>query len=279
MNAFMTNTQKTPEAALRKKRIDPTYFSERFRFIIARTPEEKQRAYSLRHKVFHEELHYNIGEKINAPLETDSHDQNSILCLLQHKESGIDAGCLRVVIIDDKANTSPNALPLDEYCESSLKDSGLHPSIFPISTICEVSRLAVHPSFRKKSKPPTGTKYEDIKKICSKCETQQPALISLSLFLAATAIVGLSRRRHVFAMIEPKFNRLLKASGLHFQKAGETIDYCGSRAAYYIDQHKAEDNLPEEITLLYHHIKEELSAQVHEYSESEYFPNNSYHRA
>lgn len=279
MSTFATNTQKTPEEALRKRRIDPACFSDRFRFIIARTPEEKQRAFSLRHKVFHEELHYNIGVEINAPLEKDSYDKNSILCLLQHKESGVDAGCLRVVIIDDEDNYSPHTLSLEEYCESSLKDSDLHPSIFPKSTICEVSRLAVHPLFRKGAKPPTGIKGEDIESICSKSETQQPALIGLSLFLAATAIVGLARRRHVFAMIEPKFNRLLKASGLHFKKVGKTIDYCGSRAAYYIDQHKAEDNLPEEITLLYHHIKKELSPQIHENSEHEDAPNSSYCRA
>jgi hypothetical protein len=78
-------------------------------------------------------------------------------------------------------------------------------------------------------------------------------------------------------MIEPKFNRLLKASGLHFQKAGETIDYCGYRAAYYIDQHKAENNLPEEIVFLYYHIKEKISFQIHENSESKYYPSNLYH--
>lgn len=279
MSTFETNTTKAHVATLRKRRIDPRNFSERFKFIIAHTPEEKQRAFSLRHEVFHEELHYNIGEKINAPLEKDSHDQNSILCLLQHKESGMDAGCLRVVIIDDKANSSPHVLPLEEYCKSSLQDSELHPNTFTKSTVCEVSRLAVHPSFRKRAKPPTGIRDEDINKICSISEKQEPALIGLSLFLAATAIVGLSGRRHVFAMIEPKFNRLLKASGLHFHKAGETIDYCGTRAAYYIDQHRAEDNLPEEIKPLYNHIKKELSSQIHENSDPKCSPNYSHTRA
>lgn len=278
MRTFETDTEKKSVAALRKRGIDPHYFSEKFRLIIAHTPEEKQRAFSLRHEVFHEELHYNIGEKTNAPLEKDSHDQNSILCLLQHKESGMDAGCLRVVIIDINNDKLPKPLPLEEYCEGSLNDSALHPKNFSKSTICEVSRLAVHPLFRKKAKPPTGIRDEDINKICSINE-KQPALIGLSLFLAATAIVGLSQRRHVFAMIEPKFNRLLKASGLHFQKAGKTIDYCGTRAAYYIDQHRAEENLPEETTLLYQHIKEELASQIHETSNPKYYQNISYTRA
>ncbi|MGM0982687.1 MAG: PEP-CTERM/exosortase system-associated acyltransferase [Pseudomonadota bacterium] len=275
MSTFKNETEKESAAAFREKGIDPHYFFEQFRFVIAHTPREKQRAFSLRHEVFHEELHYNIGEKTSAPLEKDAHDQNAILCLLQHRESGMDAGCLRVVIIDPDSEKLPKHLPLEEYCGSSLNDPYLHPKNFSKDTLCEVSRLAVHPLFRKKAKPPTGIKDEDINKISSIKEKQHPALIGLSLFLAATAIVGLSQRRHVFAMLEPRFNRLLKASGLHFKKAGQTINYCGTRAAYYIDQYEAEGNLPEETTLLYRYIKEELASQIHEARNPEHYQNTA----
>ncbi|MFG6157703.1 PEP-CTERM/exosortase system-associated acyltransferase [Halomonas sp. 1390] len=274
-----TETQNKNREKTSHPGIDPDYFFDRFRLIIAHTPEEKQRAFSLRHAVFHEELHYDIGDKTNKPLEKDSYDNDSILCLLQHKSTGIDAGCLRVVIIDDKNENSEKLLPFEEYCGNSLMGSGFHPDMFPKNTICEVSRLAVHPSFRKREKPPTGIKDEDISKIDSVNEKQQPALIGLCLFLAATAIVGASQRRHVFAMIEPKLNRLLKASGLHFHKAGETIDHCGLRAAHYIDQKKAEENLPEKTNPLYQRIKKDLQQQIKKKRINERLPHDLYHEA
>lgn len=242
--------------------INPDQLFDDFRLIIAHTSSQKERAFSLRHAVFHEELHYDIGEKTNSPLEKDAYDHNSILCLLQHKASNIDAGCLRVVIIDNSSNHPIKNLPLEEYSGNSLEGSDLHPRFFPKNQLCEVSRLAVHPSFRKRASPPTGVRGEDISNIGSENNGKQSALISLSLFLAATAIVGISGRRHVFAMIEPRFNRLLKVSGLHFQRAGETIDHCGLRAAYYIDQKQAENDLPERIMPLYTRIKSCLEQQL-----------------
>ncbi|HSH58009.1 MAG TPA: PEP-CTERM/exosortase system-associated acyltransferase [Halomonas sp.] len=242
--------------------IDPDQLFDNYRLVIAHSPAQKERAFALRHAVFHEELHYEIGEKTNRPLEKDVYDHNSILCLLQHKASNVDAGCLRVVLIDSNPNHPIKNLPLEEYSGDSLEGSALHPSVFPKNQLCEVSRLAVHPSFRKKSSPPTGVKDEDISNIGSENNEKQSALISLSLFLAATAIVGISKRRHVFAMIEPRFNRLLKVAGLHFQRAGETIDHCGLRAAYYIDQKQAEKNLPERVMPLYARIKNCLEQQL-----------------
>ncbi|MBF7054949.1 PEP-CTERM/exosortase system-associated acyltransferase [Halomonas sp. KAO] len=242
--------------------INPDQLFDNFSLIIAHTASQKERAFSLRHAVFHEELHYDIGEKTNSPIEKDAYDHNSILCLLQHKESNIDAGCLRVVTIDNNPNHPVNNLPLEEYSGDSLEGSDFHPAFYPKNQLCEVSRLAVHPGFRKKTSPPTGTIGEDISNIVSKNNGNQTALISLSLFLAATAIVGISGRRHVFAMMEPRFNRLLKLSGLRFQKAGETIDHCGLRAAYYIDQKQAESDLPDSIKPLYTRIKSCLEQQL-----------------
>lgn len=242
--------------------IDPNRLFDSYRLIIAHTAAQKERAFALRHAVFHEELHYKIGEETGSPLEKDTYDKNSILCLLQHKASSMDAGCLRVVIIEDNSDHSIQNLPFEEYSGSSLQNPRLHPSSFKKSQLCEVSRLAVHSHFRKRSLPPTGVRGEDMKNMGPEDSENHSALISLSLFLAATAIVGISKRRHVFAMIEPKFSRLLKVSGLHFQKAGETIDHCGLRAAYYIDQKQAERDLPERILPLYTRIKSCLEQQL-----------------
>lgn len=261
MSAKNSNTLETT-ISLPELSIDPYLFFKNFKFIIAHSPDEKQRAFLLRHQVFNEELNYNIGDKTSATLEKDSHDQHSILCLLQHRESGIDAGCLRVVVIDQAIKGFAQILPLEEYCSNSLTSSDFHPKKMAKNTICEVSRLAVHPLFRKKKKLTAENKEMHTKNTDFNNDVQNQSIISLSLFLAATALVGLAQRRHVFAMLEPRFNRLLKASGLHFQQVGEIINYCGNRAAYYIDQKIAVENLPKQLIPLYTHIEKELAIQT-----------------
>ncbi len=251
-----------PSVSLPKLSIDPHHFFNNFKLIVAHSPDEKERAFLLRHQVFNEELNYNIGDKTSSTLEKDSHDQHSILCLLQHRESGIDAGCLRVVVIDQNIKGFPQILPLEEYCSNSLNNSDFHPKKMAKNTICEVSRLAVHPSFRKKNKPILDTSNLHTHNQDLNNDAQNQSIISLSLFLAATALVGLAQRRHVFAMLEPRFNRLLKASGLHFRQVGDIINYCGNRAAYYIDQKKAVENLPQQLIPLYTHIEKELAIQT-----------------
>ncbi|WP_404342812.1 PEP-CTERM/exosortase system-associated acyltransferase [Vreelandella venusta] len=261
----------TPEI-LADTTFSPTFFNDHFRLILAQTTDEQHRAFALRHAVFIEELNYDIGTSSAPNLEHDEHDQHSLLCLLHHKATGMDVGCVRVVLIDALAKHQERGLPLEDYYSPDLFMPETHPHYFPASTVCEVSRLAVHPTARKKPKdhhpdsqssdsqsseiqsPEIQSPYDSIK--------ESPALLSLSLFLAATAMVGLSQRYHVFAMLEPRFSRLLKASGLYFHQVGGVINYCGSRAPYYIDQRVAEERLPIKIKPLYQTIKLQLEAQL-----------------
>ncbi len=236
-------------------------FIEQYRFVIARTKVDRYRAYALRHKVFREELNYRLGENADIPFEKDAHDRHAILCLLHHTTSKRDAGCLRVVL----ASSDPadkRLLPLEESCAHGLTDPLLHPSKFERSCLCEVSRLAVHPDFRRSRDCALGLREQDLQ-LLEKNRLPPPSpLVTLSLFLAATAVVGLIGRYQVFAMMEPRFARLLKISGLQFRQVGDVIDYCGPRAAYYIDQRDAERDLQAPLQPLYWHIKESIAPQL-----------------
>ncbi|MGR2739359.1 PEP-CTERM/exosortase system-associated acyltransferase [Billgrantia sp. Q4P2] len=236
-------------------------FLEQYRFIIARSQSSRYRAYALRHQVFREELQYRLGEDTDLPFEKDAHDKHSILCLLNHRASSSDAGCLRVVLPIDNAG-QPQRLPLEESCSHGLTDPQLHPDRFERSSLCEVSRLAVHPDFRRTRECALGLREQDLQPLEHNRLPPPSPLVTLSLFLAATAIVGLSGRRHVFSMMEPRFARLLKISGLKFRQVGDIIDYCGPRAAYYIDQHQAERDLKSSLRPLYRHIKSTLAPQM-----------------
>ncbi|MCE8021006.1 PEP-CTERM/exosortase system-associated acyltransferase [Halomonas sp. MCCC 1A11036] len=236
-------------------------FLEQYRFVIARSRESRYRAYALRHKVFREELRYALGEDTGTPFEKDAHDKHSILCLLHHTGSDRDAGCLRVVLPIGN-DGQPRSLPLEESCAHGLTDPQLHPDRFEHSSLCEVSRLAVHPDFRRTRDCALGLRENDLQLLEENRLLPPSPLVTLSLFLAATAIVGLAGRRHVFAMMEPRFARLLKISGLEFRRVGDVIDYCGPRAAYYIDQHQAERGLQSSLRPLYRHIKTSLAPQM-----------------
>lgn len=258
----------TNDTARRTQRLDENNplvaFANQFRFSIANDKESRYRAYALRHKVFRQELNYNLGENADIPFENDAHDKHAILCLLNHLPSGVDTGCLRVVLIPGNAAPPLDTLPLEQSCGYSLDHPELHPNLFHRSTICEVSRLAVHPAFRRSKDCVLGLNEHDIQQLSGYDVKPFSPLLGLSLFLAATAIVGLSERRHVFAMMEPRFSRLLKMSGLSFQKVGRVIDYCGPRAAYYIDQHQAERDMHDTLQPLYRHILTELAPQLAE---------------
>ncbi|RDB43600.1 PEP-CTERM/exosortase system-associated acyltransferase [Halomonas sp. DQ26W] len=260
----------TNDTARKAQRLDENNplasFAKQFRFSIAHDKASRYRAYALRHKVFRQELNYDLGENTDIPFENDAHDKHAILCLLNHIPSGIDTGCLRVVLIPGNATQPLNTLPLEQSCGHSLDHPKLHPSLFHRSTICEVSRLAVHSAFRRSRDCVIGLNEHDIRQLSGHDVKPFSPLLGLSLFLAATAIVGLSGRRHVFAMMEPRFSRLLKMSGLAFHKVGRVIDYCGPRAAYYIDQHQAERDMHDTLRPLYRHIVAELSPQLTESS-------------
>ena len=236
-------------------------FIDQYRFIIARSREARYRAYALRHTVFREELQYRLGEDADIPFEKDAHDQNAILCLLHHTKTDRDAGCLRVVLPLDNAGQQQR-LPLEESCAHGLTDPRLHPDRFDRNTLCEVSRLAVHPGFRRSRDSALGMEQQDLHSLADNQLPPPSPLVGLSLFLAATAVVGLAGRQHVFAMMEPRFARLLKISGLTFRQVGDVIDYCGPRAAYYIDQHQAERDLQPALRPLYDQIKASLALQM-----------------
>lgn len=234
-------------------------FRNEFSFKLPCNEQEKRRAFHLRHDVYCAELHYEPPTDTERQLEYDAFDDSAIHCVVEHNRTGLTVGCMRVVLIPVRGNFSNRKLPLLTYGGQSLTHPSLHPDCFPKESICEVSRLAVHPSFRKSRSNIAGVKEKDIHDL----EVEHRSLpVGLSLFFAATAIVGMAKRQHVFAMMEPRFARLLKISGLKFQRVGDLIDYHGPRAAFYIDQQQAEAEMHEELKPLYRHIKQQLAPQL-----------------
>lgn len=246
----------------------PERFSKHFSFKVANTAKEKERVFKLRHEVYCQEIGYEPPEGTNTNIELDSHDAHSIHCLIEHKNSGLAAGCLRLVLPNPEAKSANERLPLQEYGGTSLTHPILNPAKLPASQVCEISRFAIARPFRHKAINNETLAPENISNPFTEEERKTFPAIIIALFLSTYAMVGLSNKRHVFAMMEPRLPRLLSMSGFNFTKIGEPIKMHGKRSAFYIDHRKAEEEIHEDLIPLYLYIKKELGSQIDYQSES-----------
>ncbi|RMF21544.1 MAG: PEP-CTERM/exosortase system-associated acyltransferase, partial [Cyanobacteria bacterium J083] len=83
------------------------HFNRYFELVMADTPELKREVYSIRYRVYCEELSYESTDKFPDGLEKDAYDDHSIHYLLKHRPSGLYAGCVRIVLPTVKEDYQP----------------------------------------------------------------------------------------------------------------------------------------------------------------------------
>jgi N-acyl amino acid synthase of PEP-CTERM/exosortase system len=226
------------------------YFSVDF----AVTPEQKRKIFSIRYNVYCNEFKYQAPEDYPDQQEIDEFDDHSLHCLITHKNSGTPAGCVRLV--PTVGINSASLLPFEKHCAESLDYQFINDLHLERQTVCEISRLAVDGIFRRR----TGeslTRFGDVLSFTDQ-EQRTFSLIAVAGFLASTALTELSGRTNVFAMMEPFLPRLLKRSGILFQRAGNDIDYHGIRAPYFIKTQSALDNMSPDLKALYLWLKKQV---------------------
>jgi len=235
-------------------------FQDYFTVELAKTKHQKSLVYSIRYKVYCDEFGYEPLEKYPSEEEQDEYDEFSLHCLIMHRKTGLAAGCVRLVpafAADDRSSQ----LPLEKHCDESLDHEFINDLHLDRHTVCEISRLAVDRVFRRR----TGeelTRFGEVQGLdCSKNEQRTFSLIAIAAFLAATALTDISGKTNVFAMMEPFLPRMMKRSGIIFNKAGFDMDYRGIRAPYFIQTQSALDNMQVDLKDLYNWIYKQL--EVH----------------
>jgi N-acyl amino acid synthase of PEP-CTERM/exosortase system len=237
-----------------------THFQNYFQVRLAYTLELIERAQRIRYDVYCQEFHYEQEESCPGGLEKDDYDQYAIHCLVVHSASDTPAGCVRLVRTPPHDPGLP--LPLEKFCGHSLTHPTLHPARLPRREIAEVSRLAVHTTFRRRqgeSESPVG-RLSGIEVTAG--ERRTFPLISIALFAAGTALTVLTRQKGAFVMVEPRLARRLQDTGLPFIQVGELLDYHGPRAAYYSTVEGALENMKGEMRALYDFVYASLKADV-----------------
>ena len=220
------------------------------------TPEQKRNIFSIRYRVYCHEFEYEPPENYPDKQEIDEFDDYSLHCLITHKSSGIPAGCVRLV--PAIGISSDSFLPFEKHCADSLDTEFIKGLNLERETVCEISRLAVDGIFRRRSGE-TLTRFGDVLSFTDQ-EKRTFSLIAIAGFLASTALTELSGHTNVFAMMEPFLPRLLKRSGIIFQRAGNDIDYHGIRAPYFIRTQSALDNMDPDLKHLYIWLKDQVEA-------------------
>jgi N-acyl amino acid synthase of PEP-CTERM/exosortase system len=237
-------------------------FQKFFSIKLADTAELKQQVYNIRYRVYCEEFNYEEINLSSDAIESDEYDHYALHCLIIHKSSNMPAACVRLVPAItqniDSEQQSLSLLPFEKYCTNSIDKNFIQQLNLVRNTQCEISRLAVDKIFRKRSGE-LLTRFGDINIECSKEEQRTFLLLAVAAFLAATALTELSGKTDVFAMMEPFLPRLLKRSGISFQRAGEDIDYHGIRAPYFITTQSALKTMRPELLELYQWIHQQIS--------------------
>jgi len=240
-----------------------------FQASVASTEHDLRSIFQLRHRVYCEEFQFEPSNALQ--LERDQYDSYSHFCRVQHLNSGLDAGCLRLV-----NPNSQQSLPLLDACSSAITDRKLHPDNFAKEDICEVSRVALDGLFRRRridqqyGARPSGVGLDRF----SDKELRTFPYISISLYLAASIIAEHSGIKHAYVMVEPKLARSLSLFGIKMTRIGPDIDYHGIRAAYHITIERFQSYLPLLYQPLFELIKQNVQASMGRLTQASTNPNS-----
>jgi N-acyl amino acid synthase of PEP-CTERM/exosortase system len=212
----------------------------------------------IRYRVYCEEFDYYPAKDFPRRLETDQYDEYALQCLITHRRSKRAAGCVRVICPSEEY-----LLPLENDCLNSVHLGYMDTLTEDRSQICELSRWAVDAAFRRRPGEDHTRLGEFDAMDCCHQELRSFSLVGMAAGLAGFALASIADRSHVFAMMDNNLPRLLRRGGILVQKAGDTMEYHGQRAPYFITTHLARENMRDDLHLLYDAIHERLAFGYH----------------
>lgn len=235
-------------------------FDQHFQIKFADSVSLKEQVYKIRHSVYAEELGWEPVTK--EGFESDEYDEFAYHCLIEHRRTGVFAGCVRLIVPPSEATDFQ--LPFEKYCLPSLHSNIIDINSMSRTKLGEISRLAVLASFRRR-KNEKNTPYTlddgERKDLFSGEEKRNFPNIALGLFLAVVALYDLSGHEAMFVMMDPRLSQRLIRFGLHFVQCGDEVDYHGRRALFYLNRSGFFSQLPAELLDLYLLIRDGISSQ------------------
>lgn len=210
--------------------------------------------YRIRYSVYCQEFGYEPPNKLG--LEQDQYDPYSSHCLLTHKSSGLNVGCIRVISLSE-ANQSIE-LPFITHCADSFYPEQ---QTLTVSQVCELSRVAVVPQFRRRAGE-NNTKDGLAKIDADFNQTRRFPFITPSLYLAAGALFLAGNKQQIFVATEPRLIKSLTKLGVRFRQVSELTNYHGQRAVYTFTRQSALKDIqamPKPVKKFFHFIEDQVT--------------------
>lgn len=192
-------------------------FKRQFSIQLASSDALQRRAFALRCQVFCTELGFGMTQAEGR--ESDHYDSHSLHCLIQHRASGTDVGCVRLVLPGERGGQLPFESFGVRYIDRELLDwRELDPT-----RCCEISRLAVLDGYRH---PIRGSDES------SKTRARDLPSVALALYQATIALALDRGFDKIFMVGEPRLARHLGTLGIHMRQVSPTFEYFGPRAVF-----------------------------------------------
>ncbi len=217
-------------------------FNQYFEIQRANSRDALDDTYRIRYDVYCKEFGYDLPSHDN--LEEDEFDAFSSHCLLIHKQTRKNVGCIRVISLPE--NPVNMELPFITHCSDSLYKDKVDIGSINASETCEISRVAVVSEFRRRageqnSKDGLATNLTSVDE--DALQNRRFPFIAPSLYLAAGAIFLAQKKKQIFVATEPKLIQNLSILGIQFQKISELTDYHGLRAVYYFTRESIQNDI------------------------------------
>ncbi len=233
-------------------------FSQYFMPCYAASCHQKRFAYSIRYKVYVEELGW---EPFNSTrLETDHHDDYAHTCLLKHKRTGDMAGCVRLVV--PQTGKTDICLPYQMHRIEKIDSTNLRRH--SPTEVGEISRLAVPGHFRRRANEqgkPFILEHSKSSTFFNEEERQNFPYIAIGLYLSAIAMVDLCDLKLVLVVMEPRLQRHLKRYGICFHQISDAFEFRGQRALFELPRRKLTQHMSSNVKELYELILMTLMGQ------------------
>jgi N-acyl amino acid synthase of PEP-CTERM/exosortase system len=250
-------------------------FSQYFVPRYAASRHHKRFSYSIRYKVYVEELGW---EPLNSSrLETDHYDSYAHPCLLEHKRTRDFAGCVRLVV--PQSSKLYTSLPYQQHHIEKVDSTYLRR--YSPTEIGEISRLAVPGHFRRRANEkgkPFILESCNSSTFFNEDERKNFPYIAVGLYLSAIAMVELCGLKLVLVVMEPRLQRHLRRYGIYFQQISDTFEFKGQRALFELPRRKITQHMKSHVRDLYELILMTLVGQSWQHPQTDLqvqLPNDS----
>ena len=206
-------------------------FLQYFDIVTDDDPAVMDEAAKLRYQVYCIENTFEDAYRFTDGKEVDEYDRRSVHGIVRHRQQGITAASVRLVLPD---KDTPEALfPIEKNCAQSFQSCQAFINGIPRSSIAEISRFAVSKHFKRRMGEacnPAGVGPDPDRYAKPDINKRRviPHLI-IGLFAAIVKMSAENGVSHWYAVMDISLLRLLARFGIDFRPLGGLVDYHGLR--------------------------------------------------